>query len=598
MGEGMTNESFRQRQRKRRKRKKNLNNRSNSSQEINIGFLNMQGGRTQRKWEEIAMDSKISEINVMCLTETHLKDGEQIPDQEDWSWEGVNRKGKEKKGGGIGMLIQTENSTEVIKKCEEHMWCKVNIGEEFYIVGTVYMATGNTRETELWNEKISECIHKDIWEINQKMNGNIPIIIGGDFNAHIIEFGGREDKNGTLLKQMCEMNCLNMGNLLPECEGKITWQRGSQRTTIDYVLLNDIATRMLKKISIDEDGLWSVGSDHNRILVTLNTCTQKEQEEKNTEEELERELWNLEEGNLEKFKIKMESFAQKNNGKATYEQLVKVINEVALQTIKRKKVGGKKCIFQPKKWWDQEVKDAIKIRKKYCKSHRKAIKEGNTSEEVNEKWETYSKQKEITKQLIAKKIREMNKKIETEIKSAGRGAGKKFWNYIKGKKKKEKTCPIRLKNKQGVYITGTREIEQGIIEHMTKEQEKLTKEEERLENIPRKDEEKTNTKNLKNRITSEELEKAINNMKMGKASGLDNIPNELIKHLGREARTKLLETFNNILDTDQIPEDWKKIRVRLLHKGKGKPVENLNSYRPIAVASSLYKLYATILKTG
>lgn len=92
------------------------------------------------------------------------------------------------------------------------------------------------------------------------------------------------------------------------------------------------------------------------------------------------------------------------------------------------------------------------------------------------------------------------------------------------------------------------------------------------------------------------METAINWLKKGKASGLDEIPNEFIKSLEGEAMRTLLEIFNHILRSDEIPEAWKQTRIRLLHKGKGKKFENLNSFRPIAVANSLYKLYMKMLK--
>lgn len=77
-------------------------------------------------------------------------------------------------------------------------------------------------------------------------------------------------------------------------------------------------------------------------------------------------------------------------------------------------------------------------------------------------------------------------------------------------------------------------------------------------------------KNLTESISMEELSKAIKWIKNGKASGLDSIPNEMIKYLGESAQEAFLEIFNEILLNGTIPNEWKIIRVRPLHKGKGK----------------------------
>ena len=58
-------------------------------------------------------------------------------------------------------------------------------------------------------------------------------------------------------------------------------------------------------------------------------------------------------------------------------------------------------------------------------------------------------------------------------------------------------------------------------------------------------------------ITDEEFVRVIKSMKNGKATGVDDIPAELMKHLIKNDRIKnyLLKCFNNALKED-IHEDW------------------------------------------
>lgn len=173
------------------------------TEDIKIGFLNIQGGRRQGKWEEIAEEANMSGLSMLCVSETHLREEEKIPHQEGWKWKGQNRGNSEKRGGGIGMMYLEKVNGKLIKKCEEHMWFKLETPEEDILIGLVYLATGNSGETENWNREIFNCIQKDICEMNK---GNIgSIIIGGDFNAYIIELADTENKNGGLMKDVREI---------------------------------------------------------------------------------------------------------------------------------------------------------------------------------------------------------------------------------------------------------------------------------------------------------------------------------------------------------------------------------------------------------
>ena len=87
-----------------------------------------------------------------------------------------------------------------------------------------------------------------------------------------------------------------------------------------------------------------------------------------------------------------------------------------------------------------------------------------------------------------------------------------------------------------------------------------------------------------------ELEKAMKFMKMGKASGLDGITTEMIKHFGPNTNSWLLDLFNECAETNKIPNGWKKARVVALLK-PGKDPTSKKSYRPISLLCILYKLY-------
>lgn len=68
-------------------------------------------------------------------------------------------------------------------------------------------------------------------------------------------------------------------------------------------------------------------------------------------------------------------------------------------------------------------------------------------------------------------------------------------------------------------------------------------------------------------ISGGKMLEAIKGLKVGKAVGGDNIPNEFIREGGLVMVESLRVIFNSILAGDAIPKRWKISRTTLLHKG-------------------------------
>ena len=86
---------------------------------------------------------------------------------------------------------------------------------------------------------------------------------------------------------------------------------------------------------------------------------------------------------------------------------------------------------------------------------------------------------------------------------------------------------------------------------------------------------------------------AIRRLKNGKQPGPDGIPNELIKHLPDNVHQAIHKLFVVMWATGHTPKLWKESSTILLHK-KGSELD-LNNYRPIALANTLYKLWTSIV---
>jgi ribonuclease HI len=108
---------------------------------------------------------------------------------------------------------------------------------------------------------------------------------------------------------------------------------------------------------------------------------------------------------------------------------------------------------------------------------------------------------------------------------------------------------------------------------------------------------KTNTTPLEEseqEITIQELERVIEEAGLKKAAGEDDIPYELIKHLGKKAREMLLHLYNKCWTGEGIPNKWRTAIIKTLLK-EGKDAKDTTSYRPISLTSCMGKLLEKII---
>ncbi|UYV63537.1 hypothetical protein LAZ67_2004572 [Cordylochernes scorpioides] len=96
-------------------------------------------------------------------------------------------------------------------------------------------------------------------------------------------------------------------------------------------------------------------------------------------------------------------------------------------------------------------------------------------------------------------------------------------------------------------------------------------------------------------ITSEEIGRAIRDLKNNKASGPDDIPNEIIKVLPDSYMGLLEQFYNRALIMGHYPTIWTKSIIHPIFKSGDK--DNPSNYRGIALISNFSKLFTTILRS-
>jgi ribonuclease HI len=94
-------------------------------------------------------------------------------------------------------------------------------------------------------------------------------------------------------------------------------------------------------------------------------------------------------------------------------------------------------------------------------------------------------------------------------------------------------------------------------------------------------------------FTMPELGDAMNSFKLPKASGPDQVPVWLLKHLPSHVHDYML-SFTNHLLTHDLPSFFGRTWIKFLYKGSGDPTL-LPMHRPISLSTSVYMLQATLL---
>ncbi len=95
------------------------------------------------------------------------------------------------------------------------------------------------------------------------------------------------------------------------------------------------------------------------------------------------------------------------------------------------------------------------------------------------------------------------------------------------------------------------------------------------------------------KISDDEIKVAIKHLKKGKACGVDQISNEMLKCGGVATLPILNKLFNSVLQSGQYPTLWQGSWLKPLHKGGD--TTDPNRYRGISIMSCMSKLFCTVL---
>ena len=386
------------------------------------------------------MEQLLDKNSLICLTETQNK-YLSVNFEENTNCKYSFRNMNDKKGGGI-MLIYKNNgnlvvNTEVPSDSKDVLCMIYNFNKFSFTIITVYL---DTKDIER-NQKITTEINLAIEMMINDIKSNIPLLLIGDFNAHIGIVGKQGiNTNGHLVLDMMERHNLILLNADINCDGETTWNRGLQNSAIDFYFCNHEMYEYFESLYIDENKVEYDLSDHNMLEARFKVATRSKKAVYGKEFR-EYIYLKIDEDNTRNYINEMEKLIENGQNTGRLEDFQKAMKTMSKRTMERK-VKKRICTLDKKReepiWFNSDIKKEISKRRQINKSVRKAT----NTEEKERLWDLYLKQKKKTQNMVKEAVWKHEEKITANIKKDKEN--RKLWEHIKclkgdKAKKKEET---------------------------------------------------------------------------------------------------------------------------------------------------------------
>ncbi|KAK3510097.1 hypothetical protein QTP70_026828 [Hemibagrus guttatus] len=145
-----------------------------------------------------------------------------------------------------------------------------------------------------------------------------------------------------------------------------------------------------------------------------------------------------------------------------------------------------------------------------------------------------------------------------------------------------------IKDRDGRVLTSEESVQRRWKEYFDELMNEENEREKRVEGV-------NSVEQKVDKIRKDEIRKALKRMKSGKAVGPDDIPVEVWKCLGEAAVEFLTSLFNRVLESEEMPEEWRRSVLVPIFKNKG-DVQSCSNYRGIKLMSHTMKLWERVVE--
>lgn len=444
-------------------------------------------------------------------------------------------------------------------------------------------------------------IEKDSIDLNQFTNDNIlpenyPIDFTYKRNSldQVINMQGKNLLNLCISARLRMLNGRYIGDLM----GNYTCISNNGYSTVDYCIASE---SLLSSVLYFKTGIFSYLSDHAKIEVHLKCNIDVKNNNLISKEwkNCEKYIWKEESKTLllkylatEKMKdeilyIENKKFSQNQEG---VDEATKIITDLMVNitencckhiTIKMKKHKQRKV----PKWSDNSVHE-LKTQINWVASQIR-----KNPFDLNFRIRFFSLCKEL-KKLVKQKKNQYKKLIFSKLEETFNQNIQEYWDVLKNMKT-DKELVDRDDNEEIFHDIDKLKKhfqEQGVCKQFDKGfEDSIVKELKSLEN-------ELNYVDLTDKpITCSEIKQVISKLKLGKSTGPDTIPNEVLKHSSVVTLPTYAKLFNLLISTGCYPKLWEKSYVIALHKGGDKNM--LSNYRGISLMNCFSKIFSAVLNS-
>ncbi|KAK3516912.1 hypothetical protein QTP70_028203, partial [Hemibagrus guttatus] len=231
-------------------------------------------------------------------------------------------------------------------------------------------------------------------------------------------------------------------------------------------------------------------------------------------------------------------------------------------------------------WWNEEVQDSIQ-RKRLAK------KKWDMDRTVENRQE-YKELQHRVKREVSKAKQKAYDELYTRLDT--REGEKDLYRLARQRDRDGKDVQqVRvIKDSDGRVLTSEESVQRRWKEYFEELMNEENEREKRVEGV-------NSVEQKVDKIRKDEVRKALKRMKSGKAFGPDDIPVEVWKCLGEAAVEFLTSLFNRVLESEGMPEEWRRSVLVPIFKNKG-DVQNCSNYRGIKLMSHTMKLWERVVE--
>ena len=501
--------------------------------------------------------------DIICATETHLNssisNSEILPP--DFS-ETTYRRDRNERGGGVLIAVHKSilaSDEPSLDTNSEIKWVKIHSNHAQPLFISCFYRPPSSDKTAI------EELNKSVCRLTN--SNKIPnVLLTGDFNMPGIDW-----KSGTIKSSPQYGSDANQ-SMLSAIQDCCMVQSVEQPTRGKNVL--DLVFTTNENIITSCETVPGM-SDHQAVVTNINLKAKLTKQKPRT-------VYLYGKGNMENIKSDIRSLSDKfkeqpeNSVNEMWDEFKTTLNDSINKNVPQKQLSQRKNL----PWLTKEIKRKINQK-------RRAYRKMKRTNLVNDKQRFEKLRKEIKCDLR----NEHNKYIEnlfeckkTDDSKEQYSISKKFWSYIKGRRKENTSIPIL---REGSHETSD---PKEIANILNRQYESVFTEDDT--NIPDKGISKTPAM-PHIQFTTNGIEKQLHNLEPRKASGPDQVSARILKETAKESATVLTSIFQKSYDTGHLPEDWKTANVSAIFK-KGDKKDPAN-YRPVSLTSICCKVMEHVL---